>query len=192
MPVLDLATVLMSGRPWGAVCAWRWSGRGFSKLFSKLFRPSHARPRCVRRGVCWGCGRRPVGAGPSGAGRGPLLDHRQVGPVQSAACACMLLCGIASGGPDAEARQASRGGVRPPARGRWGLAGSCCWSIGRSAPRRVVCARGCHCTALRPSRGAVAVRRGTGMLPGPRGRCGPGCRRQSSMLAQQHAAAPRR
>ena len=56
------------------------------------------RPRCVRRGACWGCGRRPVGAGRLGAGRGPLLDHRQVGPVQSAACACMLLCGIASGG----------------------------------------------------------------------------------------------
>ena len=76
-------------------------------------------------------------------------------------------------------------GPRAPAEGR-------CWTIGRSAPRRVVCARGCHCTALRPSRGAVAVRRGTGMLPGPRGRCGPGCRRPSSMLAQQHAAAPRR
>jgi len=68
-------------------------------------------------------------------------------------------------------------GPRAPAEGR-------CWTIGRLVPCRVLRARACSCAALRL---AAPMRRS-----GPRGRCGPGCRRQSSMLAQQHAAAPRR
>ena len=68
-------------------------------------------------------------------------------------------------------------GPRAPAEGR-------CWTIGRLVPCRVLRARACSCAALRL---AAPMRRS-----GPRGRCGPGCRRPSSMLAQQHAAAPRR
>ena len=128
MPVLDLATVLMSGRPCGACVRLEVEWKRFLETFLETFQTLP---------------------------RSPTM--REAG-------------GVLGGGPWAL-------GPRAPAEGS-------CWTIGRLVPCRVLRARACSCAALRL---AAPMRRS-----GPRGRCGPGCRRQSSMLAQQHAAAPRR